>query len=183
MLRVQRRSGCPWLFVVLTGHEPSTLFLSADCPGTFLAACSNFSYAFFELRQDVFLWLFISPTHTPLEKGELLHISPLVLGAEIFMLLVHLSPQTNPCLPASSHPTCQGKGCAVSAGGSKPKFHKGAGMDRVNSFISDSEALANQAIPDSAGKRAVGFLQLQVQRLSSKHDFDEIQQWKSFPSW
>lgn len=124
------------------------LFLAADCPGTFLAACSNFSYAFFELRQDVFLWLFISPTHTPLEKGELLHISPLILGAEIFMLLVHLSPQTNPCLPASSHPTCQGKGRAVSAGGSKPKFHKGAGMDRVNSFISDSEALANQAIPD-----------------------------------
>ena len=61
----------------------------------------------------------------------------------------------------------QGKGCAVSAGGSKPKLHKGAEMDSVKGFISDSEALINQAVPDSSGKQAVGFLELTVQRLSS----------------
>lgn len=35
--------------------------------------------------------------HIPLgKKGELLSISPLVLGVEIFMLLVHLSPLDKP---------------------------------------------------------------------------------------
>lgn len=43
----------------------------------------------------------------------------------------------------------QGKGCEVSTEGSKPKFHKGAELDRVNDFILGSEALTNQAEPDS----------------------------------
>lgn len=94
------------------------------------------------------------------------------------MLLVRPSPQTKPCLTATSHPTCcycQSKGCAVSAGGSKPKFQEGAEMDRVNGSFSDSEAPANQVAPDSSGKQAVGFLRLQVQDLTSKRGFDTIQ--------
>jgi len=88
-----------------------------------------------------------------LEKGELLPISPLVIGAEIPVLLVRLA--VIPC-PMCCYP--QHEGCAVSAGGSKPEFHTGAEMDRVNGFACASEAPTNRALPDCSGKQAAGFL-------------------------
>lgn len=41
---------------------------------------------------------------------------------------------------------------------------------RAKGFISDSEALTDQAEPNSPGKQAIGFLEL----LSSRQDFYEI---------
>lgn len=82
-------------FVVLTGRESSPLLVAGGCRRRCLH-CS-----FYELCQDAFWRLFTSPA---LEKGELLLTSFLVLGAEVFMLLVHRSSRQTCVLPWSAIP-------------------------------------------------------------------------------
>lgn len=167
-----------WLslaLVVLTGHEPSVL-QQVHCSFFKLQLCF-----FWVVSRCLFMAVYF-PCAYPFGKRGIAS-SPLVLGADTLMLLVHLSPKTKPCLTVISHPVCcyhQGKGCAISAGASKPKFHEGAEADRVKGFTSDSEALTNQAVPDF---RKTGSRLPWAPSLSSKQHFDKIQQQKSFPSW
>lgn len=158
-----------WLslaLVVLTGHKPSPLFLVVGWVGTFIAVFSNFSYAFSELHQDDFSWLVFSPHASPFGKrGIASYLPPCLRGWDIHAPCPPFPPKQTHVLPWSAvlcAVTTRVRDVQYLQGAPSQSFTKVQKWDRVNGFISDLEALTNQAVPDSSGRQAVGFFERQI---------------------
>lgn len=172
-----------WLSLALSGAPRA--WAKPSIPGGRLSW--YFHCSFFKL-QLCFFWVtsrwlfhgcFFSPHAYPFGKRQIAsYLPPCLRGWDIPAPCPPFPPKQTHVSPWSAvlcAVTTRVRDVRYLQGAPSQIFTKVQKWDRVNGFISDSEALTNQAVPGSSGRRAVGFFERQSQCLSSKQHFDKIQ--------